>query len=321
MKLEELTIVVFCNKNDLFFARICIASIRYYYPHINIEIVKDAGNGKFNTKEVEKYFNVSNVDLKKEKMGWGGGKFHYLYTMPKGKKVLIMDADIVFVGNFIERLITDIGNNDYLVSIERTDDPYADWVKEIYFDTKKIEAQYPNYSFPGFFFNTGQVFLTGGAIDNKILDNFFDISSPPYWKNLPLFPLVDQSVYNYLLPTLASQNQLKLGTGEFMLWSKSNVVKELTLEDIKLKKLDIGLIHWAGDLRINSLTGMTRKDLLQFFEQNYYSKITHGYIKHMYRRIPIIFIKLLKLLFKKCKPFIIILNSFKQNHSSKIKIA
>lgn len=301
MVLEDLTVVVCCNKNDAFFARICIASIRYYYPNIDIEIVKDLGNGNFNTKELEKYFNVKNVNLNKDKMGWGGGKFHYFYSMIKLQKVLVIDADIVFIGNFIERLLSSVAQNEFVVSVEIEDNPYAKWVKEIYFDTKKVETFDKLYKFPGYFFNTGQMFITGGSIDIKILDNFFDVKKPPYFRNLELFPLVDQSLYNYLLPTLVNQNKLKLGIENFMLWSKSDLVKKISLSDIIEKRLDIGLIHWAGDIRTDSLIGMSRHDILYFFEQYYYSIIPFGKIKFIGLRIPIILIHFLKYIYRNCK--------------------
>ncbi|WP_394771887.1 hypothetical protein [Mucilaginibacter sp.] len=69
MKLNDLTVVVCCNRKDVFLARICIASIRYYYPDIDIELVKDSGNGTFNTYELEKYFGVKVVDLGIKKLG------------------------------------------------------------------------------------------------------------------------------------------------------------------------------------------------------------------------------------------------------------
>lgn len=301
MVLDDLTIVVCCNKNDVFFARICIASIRYYYSNIKIEIVKDLGNGKFNTNELEFFFNVKKVVLGKEKLGWGGAKFHYLYSNPHGKKVLLLDADIVFVSQFIERLLPHFNQNDYLISSELENNPYAAWVKQIYFDTKKIENKYPNYKYPGYFFNAGQMFVTIGSINTDIINNFFDVSTPPYWRDLDTFPLVDQSVYNYLLPTLANQNKIKLGTENFMLWSKSEIANNLSLIDIKAKILDVGLIHWAGDLRRDSLIGMSRKDILQFFEQYYYSIIPFGKLKFIILRIPIMINYLLKYIFKTCK--------------------
>ena len=63
MEINDLTIVVCCHKKDYFLARICVASIRYYYPSILIELVKDEGNGKFNTTELEKNLHVKAVDL------------------------------------------------------------------------------------------------------------------------------------------------------------------------------------------------------------------------------------------------------------------
>ena len=126
MQLNDLTIVVCCNKRDFFFAKICIASIRYYYPEIAIELVKDAGNGNFDTKDMENVFNVKLIDLGIKKLGWSGAKFHYLYQMPKGKKVLLLDADIVFTGPFLERMKELYMNNDYVVSAEFNQNPYSE---------------------------------------------------------------------------------------------------------------------------------------------------------------------------------------------------
>lgn len=70
MRIEDLTVVVCCNKDDYYFARICIASVRYFYPDIAIELVKDTGKGDFDTNETEKHFGVLNVDLGVKK--WDG---------------------------------------------------------------------------------------------------------------------------------------------------------------------------------------------------------------------------------------------------------
>ena len=273
MKLNDLTIVVCCNSQDFFLARICIASIRYYYPEIPIELVKDYGKGSFSSNNLEKYFNVKNINLGVKKMGWSAAKFLYLYKMPKGKKVLLLDADIAFVGPFLERIIREIETDDYVVSIDKESNPYSDFVTNTYFVTKNIESAYPDYKFPGYLFNAGAVFVTVGAIPKEILDEFFDETKYPFWKNFYLFSLVDQSVYNYLLPTLASKNQLKLGTQNFMLWSNSEIAKALNLDNIKSGTLKTGLIHWAGEPKSPSLTGMSRKDILMFFQDYYYKRI------------------------------------------------
>lgn len=283
MKLNDLTIVVCCNKKDFFFAKICIASIRYYYPGIPVELVKDIGNGSFNTAELEKYFNVQATDLGISKMGWSGAKFHYLYQNIKGKKVLMLDADIVFTGPFLERLLPVIELNDYVVNMEEQNDPDAAWVKDIYFDINAIRTAYPAYVYPGFFFNAGQLFLTVGSIEEAVLNQYFNRDVFPFWLNHQLFPLVDQSVYNYLLPALNAENKIKLGTEKFMLWGNSSEVLEISLNDVKEKKLQSGSIHWAGCLRTPYVAKMVRGDILVFFESLYYCKIPNGKIKHHWK--------------------------------------
>ncbi len=283
MKVNDLTIVVCCNKRDFFLAKICIASIRYYYPDINIELVKDNGNGRFNTGALEKYFNVQVTNLGIPKMGWSGAKFHYLYQNVKGKKVLILDADIVFTGPFLERMLPAIESNDYVVNIEEQNDPDANWIKDIYFDINAIRTTYPAYVYPGFFFNAGQIFLTAGSIEEEVLNKFFNKDVFPFWLNQQLFTLVDQSVYNYLLPTLHAENKIKLGTEKFMLWGNSNEVLDISLNNVKEKKLESGLIHWAGCVRTPYVAKMVRGDILVFFERLYYCKVPNGIIKQHWK--------------------------------------
>jgi hypothetical protein len=268
--------VVCCNRKDAYLAKICIASIRYYYPDIAIELVKDPGNGNFNTGDLEQYFNVQVVDFGIPKLGWSGAKFHYPYQQPIGKKILILDADIVFIGPFLERLLPLIEFNDYVVSIEENDASNKDWVQNTYFDLDAIQTAYPLYRYPGYFFNAGQIFLTLGAIDKDLITEFFDPGKYPFWQKNQLFPLVDQSVYNYLLPTLAATKKIKLGKEKFMIWAGSNVFLDISLEEVIDKKNEYGLVHWAGCLRFPYVSQMRRGDILSFFESYFYSHIKMG---------------------------------------------
>lgn len=284
MKVNDLTVVVCCNRKDVFLARICIASIRYYYPDIDIELVKDPGNGTFNTHELEKYFGVKVVDLGIKKLGWSGAKFHYLYQKPIGKKILILDADIVFIGPFLERLLPQIECNDYVVSIEENDISNKEWVRNTYFDIEAVQNEYPLYKYPGYFFNAGQIFLTLGAIDKSLLEEFFNPGKYPFWQKNKLFPLVDQSVYNYLLPTLVAEQKIKMGKEKFMIWAGGNEFLNISLQDVADKKIDLGLVHWAGCLRIPYVSKMRGGDILVQFENFYYNTISFGLLKKNKRR-------------------------------------
>ena len=286
MEINDLTIVVCCNKKDVYLANICIASIRYFYPDIRIELIKDPGNGNFNTTELERSFNVRVVDLGIKQLGWSGAKFHYLYLQEKkGNKILILDADIVFVGPFLERLLPEILKNDYTVSFEENLHPREEWVKSIFFDIDAVKNAYPNYQYPGYFFNAGQIFLTVGAIEENVLYEFFNPTTYPFWQKNELFPLVDQSVYNYLLPTLHLENKIKLGKAKFMLWAGSHDLKNISLKEVATGNVDEGLIHWAGCVRVNYVKKMLRGDILMFFEDWYYKKIPLGNIKKIKNRV------------------------------------
>lgn len=284
MTIDDLTIVVCCNKNDFYLARICIASIRYYYPAVNTELIKDEGNGKFNSKEVERYFNVNLIDLNKRKLGWSGAKFHYLYQVEKGRKILMLDADIVFIGPFLERIFPLFESNDYVVSREGNLSN-LDWVRQTYFDIDVLKKAYPDYVYPGYFFNAGQIFLTGGTIAVEILDEFFEKDKYPYWRRTDIFSMVDQSVYNYLLPTLASKGELKLATENFMIWAASKETLAVPLAGVIKKKNQQGLIHWAGCFRSPHVSKMLRGDILIFFEKYYYSKVKASTAKQYLQKV------------------------------------
>ena len=51
--MEKKIIVVITYKTLYFFTRICIASVRYFYPDADIYIIKDNLAGEFNTAELE----------------------------------------------------------------------------------------------------------------------------------------------------------------------------------------------------------------------------------------------------------------------------
>lgn len=52
-------IYISCCETDLHLLKICVASIRFWYPHIPIFLIKDIFKGDFNTTEIEKNFNVN----------------------------------------------------------------------------------------------------------------------------------------------------------------------------------------------------------------------------------------------------------------------
>ncbi|MEO8576304.1 MAG: hypothetical protein ABI556_06385, partial [Gemmatimonadales bacterium] len=133
---SQLEIVILCNRSDVFLTRICVASIRYYYPGVAIHIVKDEVNGRFSTSSLEKAFKVEVLDLGLKNYGWCTGKISVLLSGKlAGRKILLLDSDIVFIGKVLDTLLPHLHSADFIVSPEYVSDPESDWFPKIYYDT------------------------------------------------------------------------------------------------------------------------------------------------------------------------------------------
>lgn len=277
--MDDLTIVVFCNKLDFFLTRICVASIRYFYKDIKILLVKDELNGKFPTKEIEKKFNVEIYDCGRKKFGWAASKTFFLLQSKVGQKYLLLDSDTVFIEPFLERIYLDLTASAFIISADYYSDIHTSHINCTYFEVQKVLKYDPCYRYPGYFFNTGQLFITGGKINKKHLANYFDSDNFPYWTRLDLFPMVDQSVYNYIFPKLHAEGTIELKPQQFMLWSEGSEAKRVALNEVIAKTSKGGLIHWAGAKRTPVINKMSRNDILDFFQNEYYKKVALGKLR------------------------------------------
>jgi hypothetical protein len=301
---EEIKVVIAVNKRDLWFCRICVASIRYYYTDIQIYLIKDELNGQFSTKEIEKKWNVDVIEFEKQKFGWSAAKM-FLYTDPRfdGKYLFVLDSDIVMIGKLLDYLMVNLDGADVFISVEKEVNPYADWVENVYFNVKKIQENNSNYSYPGYFFNAGQLLVKGGFIARQDVQDNFDFNNYPFWKNLSLLPLVDQSLFNYLFPIMEKQGRLRINSSyKYMLWSRSDEVEQININ--KIDSVMPCLIHWAGDLRSPFLSRMNGSEILIFFENSYYSKIKFGSIIRYLRRYEFLIYTLKKRIASKLKSYL-----------------
>lgn len=272
-------IVIAVNKLDYYLCKICVASIRYYYPDISIYLLKDTLNGAFSTRELEQYWNVEVISfVNHQKFGWSAAKMFFVCDprFQKGRYLLI-DSDIVLIGKIFDNSAFDLNQFDIVVSNEY-EDPQGVYFEKNYFNYAQIKAMDPSYEYPGYTFNAGQLFFRGGFIKKETIDPYFDFEKFPFWKRKDLFPLVDQSLYNYLLPKLERQNELSIGKTPYMIWSESERCEKLTMTEI-LQGQHLALIHWAGAKRVIDIETMTRNDVLQYFQQYYYARIPMGFIK------------------------------------------
>src|SRR4029079_10837911 len=87
---------------DARLTRICVASIRYFYPDVPIKILAGDILQSGLAEELQKYWDVGVADLPEGDYGWGMVKLEPLFG-PPGQRFLVCDVDTAFTGRVLER--------------------------------------------------------------------------------------------------------------------------------------------------------------------------------------------------------------------------
>src|SRR5437762_4841483 len=86
---------------DARLTRICVASIRYFYPDIPIRLLPGDTLQTGLAEELRQYWGVELVNLPQADYGWGFAKLEPLFG-PRGEKFLVLDVDTVFTGRVLD---------------------------------------------------------------------------------------------------------------------------------------------------------------------------------------------------------------------------
>ena len=211
---------------------------------------------------------------------------HFLLSKSfPGEKFLVIDADIVFAGKFLESAFEKEEEFDFAVSPEYVENAHNESFFNIYYNLKDLKKEDKNFTHPGYFFNAGQIVVNTTSVSDTDVEEFFEMRGSNWYKRLDLFPFYDQGILNYVLPKKEQAGQIKILKSPFMVWSETDCVRGLDFEKIKQGNSYMFLIHWAGALRIPYLSKMTRGDILSFFEGYYYEKVPGGRIKQVIRKV------------------------------------
>src|SRR6516164_674770 len=190
MKIEG--VVISCYRFDLELTRVCVASIRYWYPDIPIWLLKDRHYGDFSTREIEKHWRAQVYPQREKTLGWGFGKLEVMTELPR-RRFLFVDSDTVFAGRVIEHL--EQFDEDFIVD---RDYAAAIPVEQEFFDLTKLAVLDPSFRFPGFGFNGGQIVATTGTITKQ------DFNGLMNWQfrrveHPDIFRSGDQGLLNYVV--------------------------------------------------------------------------------------------------------------------------
>ena len=273
-KIENIYIA--CYKGDFWQTKICVASIRKWYPDIKITLIKDILKGDFNTKKLESKFNVEIADFPIKKFGWGMSKLEP-YFMNHKERCLILDSDIIFLGKLLDYL--EEFDEDIIVSVDYFDSIEDDWFKRTYYDLSKINNQFDaKFNYPGWTFNSGQLVVTTNLFKREDFSHLVDWNIPPTLKFRDAFIGGDQGILNYYFQKKENSNEISIAKANFKVWGNSPEV-----DGFSLKEIDNGigypkLIHYAG---LNNFNLMKRSDLIIYYQKIYYRAFVFGEINRI----------------------------------------
>jgi hypothetical protein len=273
--MSPLKFLVVCPKSQDWMSKICIASIRYFYPDNEIFYIKDDIQGEFSISDLEKYWSVKEMRYNTSFFGMSGAKmFFYADPVQEEDLYLVLDADIVLLG----KLPLNESNADVIVSAEYEANPNQQSLRDLYFEINRLTDI--GYQYPGYFFNAGQIFCKRGFLHDRKneLAKYFDFENFPRWKRLDILPRCDQSFLNMYLPMMEKDGKLTIAKENFMIWTGWDIVNKWTLDEIKNGQVPF-LLHYAGAFRDQYLKKMIRPDILYFFQDFYYSRIPGGKFK------------------------------------------
>ena len=260
------------HRKDLRLARICLASVRQWYPELPIYLLKDEVHGPFSTCELEERWNVGTWPTGNMPFGWGFVKLEPLFAEER-VRYLMLDADTVFVGRVIEAL--EKFDADFVVQEEVQ--PPSD-IPGLYFDVRKLPAVLKrNFPMPRFTFNSGQYVATGGLLCRQDFSQLVHWTHPRRIRHRDVFNQGDQGVLNYVVLTKLEAGEITVDRTPFMKWG-SQEMGEIDLRLLSAESPYPYVLHWAGLKRLR-LRKMIRADILEHFERAYYARIPQGWAR------------------------------------------
>ncbi len=268
MKIDS--VVVLCWAGDFRLARICLASVRHFYPDIPLYLMKDIGGGNFDTSEVEKCLRVSTTGLS-DAYGPSVGKLELLFR-PELGRFLFVDADQIFAGPVLDDL--DKIDAQFVVVPDAVDRDSPD-IERLYYDRLRLRAFDPSFQIPPFHFNAGQFVGTPGILNRDDFGELVEWGRPIAIRDPKTFKLHEQGLLNYSLHKAARAGRLTLTPYDFMHLARTEYFWTVPLAAIRARQSRPLLFHWAGTPR-NFVSLMCRSDLLKFFENSYYRRVKHG---------------------------------------------
>ena len=255
-------------KRDVQFTECCIASIRRWYPTIPISLIKDESLGSYDTAEIESRCNVDLFQTERKLLGFGFGKLEPMFLALR-ERCLIIDSDIVFLGRVLGLL--EKYDEDFIVA--DTPNPPAE-IPLYYFDLGKLASVDPDFVFPGYTFNSGQIVATAGVLRREDFAHVIRFDQPAVSVYPDVFAEGEQGMLNYVLMKKVQDQKASLRRESFMWWAGWLDEKAVKTRRLNQESPYPFLLHWAGLKHNVSFQTIRNGHILRHFKREYESKKT-----------------------------------------------
>jgi len=282
MKIERIYILTY--KDDLWWARMCVASIRYWYPDIPISLIKDHIFGPFNTRDIEKYWNVDIFETKKKCFGSGLAKLEPFFLKTK-ERGMVLDSDVCFAGKVLD--VLEKHDEDFVVPGGGYQDITSDAIHKFFYRSEEINRKFDrNFRYPGYVFSTGHIVFTSGILTREDFSVTVDWSDLPRHKYPGVFFGNDQGILNYVLQKKERETEISIGKEIYGQLIGNKDIVRLSIDSIRNFRNDYPfLIHWCGGQHYYFLHKIPSGHILGFYRSFFYSRIKNGRLLSLFNFI------------------------------------
>ena len=263
-------IYIAASAHDARYTRICVASIRYFYPEAVIKLLPGGRLEPGLRQELARHWAVGVADIAPGDYGWGFVKLEPLFG-PAGERFLVVDSDTVFTGPVLDAFATSAA--DFLVDDEQQSE--AD-TRRLYYDWRKVAAIDPLARPPQFVFNSGQWFGTAGVLMRDDFAPWVDWTMPRRLKHPDCFMPGEQGILNFVLNQKAALGAPRVERRRIMRWP-GHGIDGITPMSIMNRTAPAVVVHWAG-FKAARLRALPGADVLSLFERCYHAKLPLGFI-------------------------------------------
>ena len=263
-------VIVFYRK-DLWQARSCVASVRHWAPELPILLLADHAAGEVPLGDFERHFDAEPFPGTRRCYGSPLSMLAVLFR-PERKRYLVLDADTALLGPVVPLLERVAG--DFVVSPNHR--PAAD-IEPAYFDPEKIRAGLdPDYEYPGWVFNTGQLVVTSGLLTPDDFAELVDWTGErPRNLRRDLFSLNDQPRMNLALHRLRAAGRVTVGGVRFKVnpdpkGREADALPTVAQIAAKSDRCPPAVCHWLRH-RGPSAASLPGGEIVRFHERQFFA--------------------------------------------------